>query len=121
MITIKLSGQNLTTADLGWLQESANGAAGHSGNDYPIIISEGSISVEIPGEDEEIEKLTESRPLKIGDRVRVIVAQLGDGPIVGKTGVLLEKDPNDPGLPYHVRLDDRDTGDWVKSVERISD
>ncbi len=52
-ITIRLSGEKLTTADLGWLAESVNGASGHSGNDYPITISDGSISVEIPGEDEE--------------------------------------------------------------------
>jgi hypothetical protein len=51
VITICLHGTNLTTADLGWLQDSVNGASGHSGSDYPIEITDGTISVEIPGEE----------------------------------------------------------------------
>ncbi|TQF03956.1 hypothetical protein E6W39_19080 [Kitasatospora acidiphila] len=74
MITIALFGDNLTTADLGWFREAVHGASGHSGNDYPIEIVDGVISVEIPGEEEE--PTTPERPLKVGDMVRV----LGDHP-----------------------------------------
>lgn len=52
MITVTLSGSNLTTADLSWLSEAVNGAAGHSGNDYPIQITDGGIVVTIPNEED---------------------------------------------------------------------
>lgn len=55
MITIALismNGEELTTADLGWFTDAVNGAAGHSGKDYPILIEGSSISVEVESGDQ---------------------------------------------------------------------
>jgi hypothetical protein len=72
VITISLAGENLTTADLGWLSDAVAGASGHSGNDYPIQIVLGRIVVEIPGEEEEVAAKANTEPLKVGDQIRIL-------------------------------------------------
>lgn len=126
MITITLSGDNLTTADLEWFRGAVEAAAGHSGNDYPIGIVDGMISVEIPGEEEEADKPDE--PLKIGDRVRVLVADPDMEELeclVGKIGII-QRIEFDPAMetPYKLHFDQEYNDDdawWVKSVERVSE
>jgi hypothetical protein len=117
VITICLHGDKLTTADLEWFRAAVSAAAGHSGNDYPIEIVAGSISVEIPGDDEE--KMAEE-PLKLGDRVKITAAGDGDSHLIGKHGELIRIDLNDEHLTYGVKIFGG-AFQWVKSVERVSD
>lgn len=123
MITICLHGDKLTTADLGWFRGAVDAASGHSGSDYPIEITDGMISVEIPGEEEEDAEADDS-PLKVGDRVRVLESDpclRSLDILTGKTGILIRLNSS-KSLPFAVRFDQDYAGDdeWnVKSVERV--
>jgi hypothetical protein len=44
---LSMNGEELTTADLGWFCDAVNGASGHSGKDYTILLEGSSITVEI--------------------------------------------------------------------------
>jgi hypothetical protein len=61
------------------------------------------------------------RPLQVGDRVRVVGSAPGDrGRHVGDVGTLDIIDPDDPSLPYRVRLSG-DSTRWCTEVERVDE
>jgi len=51
-IVITLRGDNITTASIGWFVDAINGASGHSGRDYPVVINNVGMTVNVPAEED---------------------------------------------------------------------